>query len=97
LRWRSICIDEEQLRRRSIRAGGEWTTTLTAAASRSTIDKLAMIGADLVCGNVADESVCATIAETITPQLTTGLSTSATAACVGSRFEEKHLAIDTGL
>jgi hypothetical protein len=97
LRRRSIRIDEEQLRRRSIRAAGEWTTTLTTATTRGAIDELATIGADLVRDDVADKSVCTTIAETITPQFTTRLSTSATAACAGSCYKEKHLAIDSGL
>ena len=95
MRWCSIGIDEEQLRRRSVRSASEWTTTLTTATSRSAINKLATIGADLVRRDVADESICPSIAETITPQFAAA-ALSATAAR-GARFKEKYLAIDGGL
>ncbi len=97
MRWCSIRIDEEQLRRRSVCATSEWTTALTTAGSRSAINELATIGADLVRRDVADESVCTSIAETITPQFAATALSTATTATSGARFKEKHLAIDGGL
>src|SRR6185369_3882344 len=93
LRRRSISVDKEQLRRRSVCAAAEWTTTLAAATSGSAVNELATIGADLIRGDIADESVCASIAETITPQLAAAAPAlpTATAATSRSRFKEKHL------
>jgi cytochrome b len=97
LRWGSIRIDEEQLGRRSVCAAAEWTTALTTATGRSAVNELATIGADLVRSHVADESVCTSIAETITPQLAAAAALSTAATTAGSRFKKKHLAIDGGL